>query len=75
MNYRQAEASYLEPQWDDEDVRQIASTTPEQTAAVYAEARELLGIDEPAAPEPTSQVGQLIRDLTDIDRYFYDREE
>jgi triosephosphate isomerase len=75
MNYRQAEASYLEPQWD-EDVKQIASTlTPEQTAAVYAEARELLGIDEPAAPEPMSQVDAFIRDLTDIDRYFYDREE
>lgn len=71
MNYRQAEASYLEPQWDDEDVRQIASTlTPEQTAALYAEARQLLGFDEPAAPEPTSQVGQLIRDLNDIDRLF-----
>lgn len=71
MNYRQAEASYLEPQWDDEDVRQIASTlTPEQTAALYAEARQLLGIDEPAAPEPTSQVGQLIKDLADIDRLF-----
>jgi hypothetical protein len=62
--------SYQEPQWDDEDVPQIASTTPEQTAAVYAEARQLLGIDEPPAPEPTSQVGQLIRDLNDIDRLF-----
>lgn len=62
--------SHLEPQWDDEDVPQIVSTTPEQTAAVYAEARELLGIDEPS-PEPTSQVGQLIRDLADIDRLFH----
>ena len=61
--------SYQEPQWDDEDVPQIASTTPEQTA-VYAEARQLLGMDEPAAPEPTSQVGQLIHDLNDIDRLF-----
>jgi Ni,Fe-hydrogenase III component G len=70
MNYRQAEASYLEPQWDDEDVPQITSSTPEQTAAIYREARELLGIDEPPAPEPTRQVGQLIRDLADIDRLF-----
>jgi len=58
----------MEPQWDDEDVPQIASTTPEQTAAVYAEARQLLN-------EPTSQVDAFIRDLTDIDRYFHDREE
>lgn len=48
--------SYLEPQWDDEDVKQIASTlTPEQTATVYAEARQLLDIDESPAPEPTNQ--------------------
>ena len=72
MNYRQAEASYLEPQWDDEDVRQIASTlTPEQTSALYAEARELL--DEPVDAldfvEPHN-IRSLIRDLADIDRLF-----
>lgn len=70
---------YLEEQeWDEliiEADREIRAEkrTPEQTTAIYAEARELLGIDEPAAPEPTSQVDAFIRDLRDaiIDGGYY----
>jgi hypothetical protein len=64
--------SYMEPQWDDEEAKQIASTlTPEQTDALYAEARQLLNepVDVLDFVQPNN-VRSLIRDLADIDRLF-----